>query len=61
MFTHLLQTLTVLVNDGDGESKKVTVTDLDTISQVKEKILDLIYRNKAYSERPDVSVVDLGR
>ncbi|XP_072026499.1 plexin-A2-like [Amphiura filiformis] len=51
-------TLNVVVND-DGETKPLKVTNLDTVSQVKEKILDLIYRNKPYSQRPDVSLVDL--
>ena len=55
-----LKTLNVVVNE-DGESKQLKVTNLDTISQVKEKILDLIYRNKPYSQRPDVSLVDLGK
>ncbi|XP_022105359.1 plexin-B-like isoform X2 [Acanthaster planci] len=51
--------LTVIVNDADGETKEVKVLDLDTISQVKEKILDAIYRNQPYSSRPSAHQVDL--
>ncbi len=54
-------TLTVVVNDADGETKEVKVLDVDSISQVKEKILDAIYRNKPYSTRPSAKEVDLGK
>ncbi len=40
--------------------KEVKVLDVDTISQVKEKILDAIYCNKPYSSRPSVNQVSLG-
>ncbi|XP_033645766.1 plexin-B-like [Asterias rubens] len=52
-------TLTVIVNDADGETKEVKVLDIDSISQVKEKILDAIFRNKPYSTRPSAKEVDL--
>jgi len=38
----------------------VRVLDCDTISQVKEKILDAICRNVPYSRRPAISDLDLG-
>ena len=38
----------------------VKVLDCDTISQVKEKILDAIYKNQRYSDRPDKDSLDLG-
>ncbi|XP_071810406.1 plexin-B-like isoform X1 [Asterias amurensis] len=52
-------TLTVIVNDAHGETKEVKVLDIDSISQVKEKILDAIFRNKPYSTRPSAKEVDL--
>lgn len=36
------------------------VLDCDTISQVKSKILDAVYKNTAFSLRPSVYGVDLG-
>lgn len=33
----------------------------DTITQVKEKILDAIYKNVPYSQRPRAVDMDLGR
>ena len=39
----------------------VRVLDCDTISQVKEKILDAICRNVPYSRRPPSSELDLGQ
>ena len=59
-YSPFLQTLTVIVNDADGETKEVKVLDIDSISQVKEKILDAIFRNKPYSTRPSAKEVDLG-
>ncbi|XP_038061354.1 plexin-B-like, partial [Patiria miniata] len=51
--------LTVIVNNADGETKEVKVLDVDTISQVKEKILDAIHRSQPYSRRPSADQVDL--
>lgn len=42
------------------EKVQVKVLDCDTISQVKAKILDALYRNTPYSLRPSVHEVDLG-
>lgn len=39
----------------------VKVLDCDCISQVKEKILDTMYKNQPYSRRPDKDDLDLGR
>ena len=38
----------------------VKVLDCDTISQVKEKVLDAVYKNAPYSSRPDKDDLDLG-
>lgn len=43
------------------EKVQVKVLDCDTISQVKAKILDALYRNTPYSLRPSVHEVDLGK
>lgn len=37
------------------------VLNCDTITQVKEKILDAIYKNVPYSQRPRAVDMDLGR
>lgn len=42
-----------------SENVPVKVLDCDTISQVKEKILDTIYRACSYSQRPKRDEVDL--
>lgn len=39
----------------------VKVLDCDTVSQVKEKILDAIYKNAPFSSRPVKDDVDLGK
>lgn len=38
----------------------VKVLNCDTITQVKEKILDAIYKNVPYSQRPRAGDMDLG-
>ncbi|XP_071807388.1 plexin-A2-like [Asterias amurensis] len=52
-------TLKVVVDSEDGEKKEVRVMDVDAIPQVKEKILDSMYRNKPYSNRQRASTVNL--
>ncbi|KAL8574219.1 hypothetical protein ACOMHN_027873 [Nucella lapillus] len=55
-------TLYVLDVDPDGStqpSHPVKVLDCDTISQVKEKILDAIYKNAPFSSRPLKEELDL--
>ncbi len=44
-----------------SQEHAVKVLDCDTISQVKDKILDAIYKNAPYSGRPDRDDMDLGR
>ena len=46
-----------------GEGPDVTpvkVLNCDTVSQVKEKIIEAVYRNLPYSQRPKVDSVSLG-
>ncbi|XP_067854632.1 plexin-B1-like isoform X1 [Heptranchias perlo] len=53
-------TLNVLVQGGaDGQPSPVKVLDCDTITQVKEKIIDQIYKGVTYSLRPHVETLDL--
>lgn len=56
---HLLQTLHVVQDDLD-EKIQCKVLDCDTISQVKSKILDALYKNTPFSMRPSIHEVDLG-
>ncbi|XP_071784047.1 plexin-A4-like isoform X2 [Asterias amurensis] len=65
-FENLLQetvnfnTLTLVVLNREGNViKEVKVLDVDTISQVKEKILDALHLNKPYSSRPNANQVSL--
>lgn len=37
------------------------VLNCDTITQAKEKILDAVYKNVPYSQRPRATDMDLGR
>lgn len=57
----ILQTLKAIQNDNDNDMLTVSVLDVDTISQVKKKILDAMFRNKPYSYRPAPDDVDLGK
>lgn len=54
------QTLQVLVQDEGPDVTTVKVLNCDTISQVKEKIIEQVYRNLPYSQRPKVDSVTLG-
>ena len=55
---------TIYVIDPDiqygTQEHAVKVLDCDTISQVKDKILDAIYKNAPASSRPDKEDLDLG-
>ncbi|XP_071784052.1 plexin-A4-like isoform X2 [Asterias amurensis] len=52
--------LTLVVLNREGNViKEVKVLDVDTISQVKEKILDALHLNKPYSSRPNANQVSL--
>ena len=46
------------VNEAQPVAAKVL--DCDTITQVKEKILDQVYKGTSYSHRPHTDSVDLG-
>ncbi|XP_008293461.1 plexin-B1 [Stegastes partitus] len=53
-------TLTVLVKNGvEVQPCPVKVLDTDTITQVKDKILDQVYRGAAFSQRPAADSLDL--
>ncbi|XP_021370944.1 plexin-A1-like isoform X3 [Mizuhopecten yessoensis] len=43
----------------EGKKYKCRVLDCDTITQAKEKMLDTIFRNFAYSQRPVAAELDL--
>ena len=43
-----------------GSLTPVKVLDCDSISQVKEKILDALYKNAPFSKRPDKDDNELG-
>lgn len=47
--------------DPNTDNVPVKVLDCDTISQVKEKALDTIYRATPYSQRPRKEDLDLGK
>lgn len=55
------QTVFVGGMDPNTENVPVKVLDCDTISQVKEKALDTIYRATPYSQRPRKEDLDLGK
>ncbi|MCI4388937.1 hypothetical protein PGIGA_G00091900 [Pangasianodon gigas] len=52
-------TLQVLVHGEGPDVTPVKVLNCDTISQVKEKIIEQVYRNHPYSQRPTVESVAL--
>ncbi|KAJ8382804.1 hypothetical protein SKAU_G00035820 [Synaphobranchus kaupii] len=52
-------TLQVLVHGEGPDVTPVKVLNCDTISQVKEKIIEQVYRNLSYSQRPKVESVTL--
>lgn len=49
-----------MVQDDLDEKIQCKVLDCDTISQVKSKILDALYKNTPFSMRPSIHEVDLG-
>ncbi|XP_004083331.2 plexin-B2 [Oryzias latipes] len=51
--------LQVLVHGEGPDVTPVKVLNCDTITQVKEKILDQVYRNQPYSQRPKLESVAL--
>jgi plexin A len=56
------QTLEVVDLDAQYNQQTISVKVLacDTISQVKDKILDSVYRYVPFSLRPDANELDLG-
>ena len=48
-----------VVQEGLSDKVQCRVLNCDTISQVKSKILDTIYKNVPFSQRPSVNEVDL--
>ena len=51
------------IQEDNGKTTKpieVSVVDVDTISQVKQKIIDEVYKDKAYSECPKPDDYDFG-
>ena len=58
-FFFFFQTLHVVQDDLD-EKIQCKVLDCDTVSQVKSKILDALYKNTPFSMRPSIHEVDLG-
>lgn len=49
------------MHDELDDKVQCKVLDCDTISQVKSKILDAVYKNTAFSLRPSIYDVDLGK
>ena len=49
-----------VVEADSGDLVPVKLLDCDTITQAKEKILDVLYKNTAVSHRPQLLDVDLG-
>ena len=49
-----------LAETESGELVPIKLLDCDTITQAKEKILDVLYKNTAASCRPQLTDVDLG-
>ncbi|XP_072528465.1 plexin-B2b isoform X2 [Salminus brasiliensis] len=56
---YCMLTLQVLVQGEGPDITPVKVLDCDTISQVKEKIIEQVYKNLPYSQRPKVESVTL--
>ncbi|XP_053321485.1 plexin-B2 [Spea bombifrons] len=52
-------TVNVIVHDEGAEPVPVKVLNCDTITQVKEKIVDQVYKNIPYSQRPKVDSLAL--
>ena len=56
----ILQTIPLAPEELE-EKIQCRVLDCDSISQVKHKILDALYRNTPFSLRPSIHEVDLGK
>ena len=53
-------TINASVESEDGLRVPVKLLDCDTISQVKEKLLDSLFKAAPVSKRPRLTAVDLG-
>ena len=49
------------VETTDGSRIPIKLLDCDTISQVKEKLFDALFKAAPVSQRPKLSTVDLGK
>lgn len=49
-----------LVVAESGEEFPVRLLDCDSITQAKEKVLDVLYKNTPVSKRPQLTKTDLG-
>ena len=56
----VFQTIYIMDTAYPAHEYPVRVLDCDTISQVKEKALDAMYKNAAFSTRPDKDDLELG-
>lgn len=55
------QTLMCIPPEGDaGTEVPVKVLNCDTVTQVKDKLLDAVYKGIPYSQRPQADDMDLG-
>ena len=59
-FSIFFQTLNINLNGNSDEKIPVSVLDCDTITQVKQKCITAIYKNKPASEVPTVHELELG-
>lgn len=58
----IIQILNCVNPDNENSPEiPVKVLNCDTITQVKEKILDAVYKNMPYSQRPRAVDMDLGK
>lgn len=58
----LSQTLMCIPPEGEaGTEIPVKVLNCDTITQVKDKLLDAVYKGISYSQRPQADNMDLGK
>lgn len=58
-----MQTLKASVSTGEKRSEffEVKVVNCDTITQVKEKVIEVYYRDRPYSECPKPDRMQLGK
>jgi len=55
----LIDSFNLLEHNQNKNFQTIKLNDCDSISQVKSKILDVIYRNTSYSQRPSIHNLDL--